>query len=169
MVRQSPWLTGLQSSFIIWTLLRSSFTACNPELAILSNLKLLHCISCSLDWRPFLVPSTISILDSRFSTLDYRILLVQGFGNGTSAKTIAGKLFGRRRVKWWLRCVTCLMLGISLPNCATECAKNPSGTWKIKKKTWAMSFSNLFMVFPASGLFSLLPVVGKVHAHIIAL
>ena len=32
-----------------------------------------------------------------------------------------------------------------------------------------MSFSNLFMVFPASGLFSLLPVVGKVHAHIIAL
>ena len=40
-------------------------------------------------------------IDSRFSTLDYRILLVQGFGNGTSTKTIAGKLFGRRRVKWW--------------------------------------------------------------------
>ena len=66
-MRQSPWLTGLQSSFIIWKLLRSSFTACNPELAILSNLKLLHCISCSLDGRPFLVPSTISILDSRLS------------------------------------------------------------------------------------------------------
>ena len=129
-MRQSPWLTGLQSSFIIWTLLRSSFTACNPELAIFSSLKLLHCISCSLDGDLFSsrVQYRFSILDSRFSTLDYRILLVQGFGNGTSTKTIAGKLFGRRRVKWWLRRVTCLMLGISLPNCATECAKNPSGT-----------------------------------------
>ena len=28
--------------------------------------------------------------------------LVQGFGNGTSIKSIAEKLFGRRRVKWWL-------------------------------------------------------------------
>ena len=89
---------------IIWTLLRSSFTACNPGLAILSNLELLHCISCSLDGDLFL-----SRVQYRFSTLDYRILLVQGFGNGTSTKTIAGKLFGRRRVKWWLRCVTCLI------------------------------------------------------------
>ena len=46
----------------------------------------------------------LSRVQYRFSILDldYRILLVQGFGNGTSTKTIAGKLFGRRRVKWWL-------------------------------------------------------------------
>ena len=37
----------------------------------------------------------------RVSQVD-RILLVQGFGNGTSTKTTAGKPFGRRRVKWWL-------------------------------------------------------------------
>ena len=98
-VRQSPWLTGLQSSFIIWILLRSSFTGCNPELAILSSLKLLHCSSCSFNGDLFL--SRVNI-DSRFSTLDYSILLVQGFGNGASTKTIAGKPFGRRRVKWWL-------------------------------------------------------------------
>ena len=83
------------SSFIIWTLLRSSFTGCNPELAILSSLKLLHCISCSFDGDLFL-----SRVQYQFLQVD-RILLVQGFGNGTSTKTIAGKLFGRRRVKWW--------------------------------------------------------------------
>ena len=54
------------------------------------------------------VPSTATFscpeydIDSRFSTLDYRFLLVQGFGNGTSTKTITGKPFSRRRVKWWL-------------------------------------------------------------------
>ena len=96
LVRQSPWLTCLQSSFIIWTLLRSSFTGCNPELAILSSLKLLHCISCSFD-RDFY----LSRVQYRFCQVD-RILLVQGFGNGTSTKTTAGKPFGRRRVKRWL-------------------------------------------------------------------
>ena len=70
---------------------------CNPELASLSRLKLLHCISCSLEGDLFLFR-----VQYRFSTLDYRILLVQGFGNGTITKTIVGKLFGRRRVKWWL-------------------------------------------------------------------
>ena len=94
-VQQSPWLTGLQRSFIIWTLLRSSFTGCNPELAILSSLKLLYRISCSFDGDLFL-----SRVQYRFFQVD-RILLVQGFG-GTSTKTIAGKPFGRRRVKWWL-------------------------------------------------------------------
>ena len=44
------------------------------------------------------------------------------------------------------------VLGISLPNCATECAKNSSGTWQnmifnTHLKTWAMWFSNLFIVF----------------------
>ena len=48
-------------------------------------------------------------------------------------------------------CVTCLMLGISLPNWARECAKNLSGTWEnkifyIHLKTWAMWFSNLLSV-----------------------
>ena len=62
-VRQSSWLTGLQSSFIIWTLLRCSFTGCNPESAILISLKLLHCIS-SFDGDLFLVSSTTSILSS---------------------------------------------------------------------------------------------------------
>ena len=95
-VRQSPWLTGLQSSFIIWTLLRSSFTGCNPELVILSSLKLLHCISCSFDGDLFLFR-----VKCRFFQVD-RILLVQSFGNGTNTKTTAGKPFGRRRVKLWL-------------------------------------------------------------------
>ena len=94
-VWQSPSLNGLQSSFIIWTLLRSSFTGCNPELAILSSLKLLHSISCSFDGDLFL-----SRVQYQFLQVD-RILLVQGFGNGASTKTIVGKPFGRR-VKWWL-------------------------------------------------------------------
>ena len=98
-VRQSPWLTGLQSSFIMWTLLRSSFTGCNPELVNLSSLKLLHCISCSFDGDLFL-----SRVQYRFSLLDSRLpfLARASFGNGTGTKTIAGKPFGRRRVKWWL-------------------------------------------------------------------
>ena len=72
------------------------FTGCNPEFAILSSFKLLHCISFSFDGDLFL-----SRVQYRFSTLDYRILLVQGFGNGTITMTIAGKPFGRRSVKWW--------------------------------------------------------------------
>ena len=88
-------LNGLQSSFIIWTLLRSSFTGCNPEFAILSSLKLLHCISCSFDDDLFL-----SRVQYQFLQVD-RILLVQGFGNRASTKTIAGTPFGGRGVKWW--------------------------------------------------------------------
>ena len=68
---------------------------CNPELAILSSLKLLHSISCSFDGDLFL-----SRVQYQFLQVD-RILLVQGFGNGASTKTIVGKPFGRR-VKWWL-------------------------------------------------------------------
>ena len=94
--RRGAWLTDFQCSFIIWTLLRSSFNGCTPELAILSSLKLLHCISCSFDGDLLL-----SRVQHRFFQVD-RILLVQGFGKGTSTKTIAGKPFGRRRVKWWL-------------------------------------------------------------------
>ena len=143
-MRQSPWLTGLHSSFTIWTLLGTSFTACNPELAILISLKLLRCISCSLDGDLFL-----SRVQYRFSTLDYRILLVKGFGNGTSTKTIAG---------------------ISLPNCATECAKKPTGTWEntifnIHLKTWAMWFSNLFMVFSFQFIQLIASCRGSSRAH----
>ena len=164
-MRQSPWLTGLQSFFIIWTLLRSSFTACNPELAILSSLKLLYCISCSLDGDLFLfrVQYRFSILDSR---LPY--LLVQGFGNGTSTKTIAGKLFGRRRVNFWLRRVTCLMLGISLPNWQQNARKTPPVLEKKEKKPERCNLVT-YSWCSASGSFSLLPVVCKVHEHIIAL
>ena len=108
-----------------------------PSLLVIQNWRFSaawsSCIASVVPWTATFSCPEYNI-DSRFSTLDYRILLVQGFGNGTSTKTIAGKLFGRRRVKWWLRRVTCLMLGISLPNCATECAKNPSGTWEKKKK-----------------------------------
>ena len=97
-VRQSPWLTGFQSFFLIWTLWRSYFTGCNPELAILSSLKLLHGISCSFDGDLFLsrVQYRFSILDSRL-----RYLARARLRQGTRTMTIAGKPFDRRRVKWW--------------------------------------------------------------------
>ena len=147
-VWQSPCLNGLQSSFIIWTLLRSSFKGCNPELGILSSLKLLHSISCSFDGDLFL-----SQVQYQFLQVDH-ILLVQGFRNGASTKTIAGKLFGRRRVKWWL-----FVLNLSdarhINQRQTEQEnvwQNLSSTWEntifnIHLKTWAMWFSNLFIVF----------------------
>ena len=98
--RQSPWLTGLQSSFIIWTLLRSSFTGCYPELAILSSLKLMYCISCSFDGDLFLsrVQYRFSILDSRLPYL----ARARPRQRDQYFKTIAGKPFGRRTVKLWL-------------------------------------------------------------------
>ena len=143
---QSPWPTGLQSSFLIWTLLRSSFTGCNPELAIHSSLKLLHCISCS--WTATFSCPECNI-DSRFSTLDYRILLVQGFGNETSTKTIAGKLFGK------MVAFGALPVWCSVYQCQTaqqNARKTPPVLEKIRffnihLWTWAMRFSNLFMVF----------------------
>ena len=160
-MRQSPWPTGLQSSFIIWTLLRSSFTGCNPELAIHSSLKLLHCISCS--WTATFSCPECNI-DSRFSTLDYRILLVQGFGNETSTKTIAGKLFGK------MVAFGALPVWCSVYHCQTvqqNARKIPPVLEKIRlpKRCDLVTYSWC----SASGLFSLLPVVGKVHAHIIAL
>ena len=151
MVRQSPWLTGLQSSFIIWTLLRSSFTGCNSELVILSSLKLLHCISCSLDGDLFL-----SRVQYRFSTLDYLILLVQGLGNGTSTKIY--------------HCIS-LVRYITVYHCQTaqqNARKTPPILEKKKKKPDRCNLVT-YSWCSASGLFSLLAVVGKVHAHIIAL
>ena len=50
--------------------------------------------------RPFLVPSTISIFDSRLSiTVSCSC---KASATGPVQTTIAGELFGRRRVKWWL-------------------------------------------------------------------
>ena len=90
-VRQSPWLAGLQSSFITWTLLRSSFTGCNPELAILSSLQLLHCINCSFGGDLYL-----SRVQYRVCQVD-RILLVQGFGDGTSTKRLSSHQRGNKK------------------------------------------------------------------------
>ena len=84
-VRQSLCLSSLQSSFVIWTLLRSSFTGCNPELAILSTLKLLYCINCSFDGDLFL-----SRGEYQFLQLDL-ILLVPGFGNGSVLRPLQEK------------------------------------------------------------------------------
>ena len=145
---QSPRLTRLQSSFIIWTLLRSSFTVVIQNWRFSAAWS--FCIASVVPWTATFSYPEYNI-DSPFSTLDYRILLVQAFGNGSSTKTIAGKLFGTRRVKWWLS-VLYLSDARSLRNCATECAKNPSGTWEntifdIHLNAWAMWFSDLFIVF----------------------
>ena len=149
-MRLSPWLTGLQKSFIIWTLLKSSFTCCNPELTILSSLKLLRCISWSTDGKLSLsrVQYRFSILDSRLPYLA-RARLRQG---DQYYNTIAGKLFGRRRVKWWLFIRYLSDARYITAKLRNRMREKPSGTWEntifnIHLKTWAMWFSNLFMVF----------------------
>ena len=138
-MRQSPWLTGLQSSFIIWTLLRSSFTGCNPELMILSSLKLLHCTSCFFDGDLFL-----SRVQYRFFQVD-RFLLVHGFGNGTSTKTIVGKPLGRRRVKWWLSVRNLSDARYITAKLRKRMREKPLRY--LRKYDFLMWFSNLFIVF----------------------
>ena len=138
-VRQSPWLTGLQGSFITWTLLRSSFTGCNPESESLSSLKLLYCISCSFDGDLYL-----SRVQYRFSQVD-RISLVQGFGNGTSNKATAGKPFGRRRVKRWLS--VCNLSDARYITAKLRMRMREKPLRYLRKYDFLMWFSNLFIVF----------------------
>ena len=80
-------------------------------------------------------------------------LLVQGFGNRDSTKTIAGKPFGRRSVKWWLSVLNLSDAQyINAKLSKRMCDKNLTSIWEntifnIHLKTWAMWFSNLFIVF----------------------
>ena len=98
---------------LIWTLLRCSFTGCNLELAILSSLKLLYCT---------VVPSTAT-----FSCPEYNIDSFRLTKSCSCKASAMGPVLISFQEKSF-RCVTCLMLGISLPNWARECAKNLSGT-----------------------------------------
>ena len=101
----------IQSSWFVWTSGAGLKEFRNRRFSGVPSLVLIQNWRFSAAWSSCIasvVPSTTTFscpeydIDSRFSTLDYRFLLVQGFGNGTSTKTIAGKPFSRRRVKWWL-------------------------------------------------------------------
>ena len=156
----------VQSSFIIWTLLRSSFTACNPELAILSSLKLLLFISCSLDGDLFLVPSTISILDSRLSITVSCSCKVSA--TGPVLRPLQENCLVEEE---WNGDFGALPVWCSVYHCQTaqrNARKTPPVLEKKEKKPGRCNLVT-YSWCSASGSFSLLPVVGKVHAHIIAL
>ena len=147
MVWQSPCLNGLQRSFIIWTLLRSFFTGCNPELAILSSLKLLHSISCSFDGDLFL---------SRVQDQFYRLTVscsCKALATGTVLRPLQENLLVEESVKWWLSVLNLSDAQyINAKLSKRMCDKNLTSIWEntifnIHLKTWAMWFSNLFIVF----------------------
>ena len=159
-------VTDLQSSFIIWTFLRCSFTAYNPEFsAILSSLKLLHCISCSLDGDLFL-----SRVQYRFSILDISITVSCSCKVSATGPVLRPLQENCLVEEEWNGGFDALPVWCSVYHCQTAQQNARKTPPVLEKKEKEPERCNLvtYSWFSASGLFSLLPVVGKVHAHIIA-
>ena len=77
---------------------------------------------------------------------------MRGFGKRTSTKTIAGKPFGRRRVKWWLSVRNMSDARYITSKLRTRMREKPllylrKYNFSIYLKTWATWFSKLFIVF----------------------